>query len=290
MLEALDLLLRDTIRQAVLSSTRATCFSTQVLGAAWELRFQDFEASEEGGTRLKFQLPKLGEAVPRIFAQGDFCDDSIHAEDTGFDLLGAALIDIAAGNGESHRYDLELLKGLEQFATFLKRGVDCCVLGGHRLATMNVPTIDAFFLEQVRDLAATIPPPQRVRAQGSLDKLRCKDQVFEVILKDGSGLRSVWTGEDSVALAEYLACPVLIEGEATFHPGGTVQRIDVGAIRPSRDEDLIFSRVPEVQAPLLNSCFSAAGEGSATFSDIAGAWPGEESIEELLQSLDALGR
>ena len=73
------------------------------LAAASDIRFLDHEGSEE--TVVHFEAPRLGDAAEVLYRQQEIWPSRPNPSDTGFDLLGDVVSDIAAANGDSDHFD-----------------------------------------------------------------------------------------------------------------------------------------------------------------------------------------
>lgn len=292
LLNLLGPVLRDNLRLAFFSSSRIKGRPYQALQKASEVRFIGIGTGDDESSQLRFEMPLLGDAAPKLYEQLKLWDNVPKREDTGFDLLGYTLSDIAANRVDSNRFDLPLLRRVNGFRKVLNQGVSRMVLGGHHLTQAQAPPpIAPPLFDKIGALANKTPPPRRVRVQGKLDMIRCSDRVFELILKDGARIRAVWTPSDLAPMPNYLNRNVLIEGDAMFRPSGSVFRLDVEAIRHSEGQDGYFSTMPLPMSDVAGSKQPPKpfGTRNGGFGAIAGAWPGEESIEQLLETLAELG-
>lgn len=292
LLSLLEPTLRDNLRLAFYSSSRVKGRPHKALEKAWAIRLADMRGGPEESTELVFELPLLGEAAPQLYAQMELWDDAPQPEETALDLLGYTLTDIAANKASSNRFDLPLLNRVHRFNRIVKQGVTGVSLGGHCLSHGRaVPLVGRSFFDTVDRLVHDTPPARRARVHGKLDMVRCSDRVFELVTHSGDRMRAAWTPPDVAPLKEFLNHDVLIEGEAMFRPTGAVLRVDADAIRLARHGDDFFSQVPlpaRVASKLkVAQHHSVAANG---FTSIAGAWPGDESIDELMESLAELGR
>ena len=103
----------STLRQAILMGfvgrSKLPGRPPTWLGAASDVRFVGFDGAVGGDTVLHFEAPTLGEAAEELYRQPEFWPSKPRAEDTGFDLLGDVIGDVAAHRADSDRYDSSLL-------------------------------------------------------------------------------------------------------------------------------------------------------------------------------------
>ena len=83
------------------------------LTAASDIRFVGHSGDDT--TILHFEAPCLGEAADKLYEQGELWPTRPAASDTGFDLLGDVIADVAADNEDSERFDRPLLQEIEKF-------------------------------------------------------------------------------------------------------------------------------------------------------------------------------
>lgn len=293
LLTMLEPTVRDNLRLAFFSSSRIKGRPYKPLQKAWEIRLAGMRGGPDDSTELIFELPLLGEAAPQFFEQMELWDDAPKPEETALDILGYTLSDIASGREASNRFDLPLLGRFHSLNRILKKGLSRVTFGGHCLSNGRaVPPIEQPFVDMVDRMMNDTPATRRIRVHGTLDMVRCSDRVFEVVTLDGGRLRAAWIPTNLAPLREYLNHQVLIEGEVMFRPAGTALRVDADAIRPAQAGDDFFSKLPQ---PAMNTAHTLkkAPVGVITrngFESFAGAWPGDESIGELLETLAELGR
>jgi hypothetical protein len=127
---------------------------------------------------------------------------------------------------------------------------------------------------------------------GKIDLLRHSDRVFTLILESGEVLRGVVTTEavDLGELGRLWGRFAVVSGIAKFRPSGAVLRIEAEQVRPAEPADTaVWSQVPRpLLADLdLRTLHWSQGPRSGV-SAIFGQWPGDESEEEFLRTLDAI--
>lgn len=293
LLSALGPAVRDCLRIAFFSSSRIKGRPYKALQRAWDIRLSGIRGGSDESTEVILEAPRLGEAAPLFYEQMDLWDDAPGPDETALDVLGSTLTDINSGQPSSNRYDLPLLLRLHRFDRVLRAGVTRMTLEGHHLVGDRIsPPIERTFIETVDSMMDATPSSRRVRIHGTLDMVRCSDRVFEIVTLDGERLRSAWIPADVAPLKEYLDQAVLIEGEAMFRPSGSVLRVDADAIRQARSGDEFFSLLPRPANGFGLSTMTGAipERRKSGFDSLAGGWPGDESIGELIDALAEMGR
>jgi hypothetical protein len=280
-------LVGGAVRMGFRCSSRIKGRPPKWLSRACEVRFCDVEREDSRTTLLHLEAPAFGEAAEDIYEQGELFPIHPDAGDTGFDLLGDLLFDVANRVEDSARFDSALLRHLARLdKAVFSRGVNAIELIGHRLPTTLPPKIDPCVITTAKSLSQSTPPPHRARVQGQLDMMRVSDQSFELVLKDRNRVRAVWTGDRFTDMKDQLNQPVLVEGNAVFRPSGSFLRIDAEAVAPSTSADAFFSRLPTpIQKPTNQSKYVKHQTPTTGVGAILGKWPGDETEEELLAAL-----
>jgi len=121
--------------------------------------------------------------------------------------------------------------------------------------------------------------------------IRDSDNVFVLVLDDGARIRGVWSSGEMVSLSPFFGKYVLAEGIGVFRPSGSLLRVDAEAMDLGGEADRFFSKtpVPQAVAPLTERVRQAQTPQRGA-SAIYGKWPGDESEEDLLASLEELRR
>jgi len=254
--------------------------------AASTVRFADV-SNGDGGTRLHFEVPRLGEAAEELYRQKELFKTKPNQTDTGFDLLGDLLRDIREQQRDSYRFDTQLLRQVGRFRSAEKRwGVESLTLHGDRLPKKVPATIDKQVSELASSLAAQTPAPARARITGKLDMIRASDGTFSMILDTREAVQGLWLPADTELLKEHWRELVVVEGNAVFRASGSLLRIEAQAMSPAAESDMFFSVMPEAAPLRLDTRqFRQPQTPKRGVGAIFGKWPGDESEEELLVAL-----
>ena len=157
----------DSVRMGFLHASRARGRTPGFVNAASDIRFIGHAASGDGGTILRFEVPRFGVVAEEVFRQTQLWEDGPQPDETAFELLGAAIGDVGAHRLESNRFDPGLLRRIGSYSRVLNRGV-----GRIELSDVQLPhpaRIDAALVKAATELAAATPAAQRVRVTGRLD-------------------------------------------------------------------------------------------------------------------------
>lgn len=281
--------LQDTVRMGFLHSSRARGRVPAQLKAAADVRYAGHSADGDQATLLHFEVPRFGDAAPGMFRQQRLWDDGPEPEQTVFELLGAALADVAARRQDSSRFDPGLLRRFMGYRRMFTRGH----LASIALADTEgaePARLDAAVADAAGELSQGTPVSQRVRVVGRLDVMGASQGVLKLEVRPGAVVAGLWDGEAAMeSLKELFNRDVVVEGMAVFRPSGRLLRVDVRAIAPASGQDDFFRTVPSAAARLQDGKPVRHGrDDGAAFARIFGRIPAEESEEEFLAAIDAL--
>ncbi len=253
-----------------------------------DIRLVDYRGDED--TVLEFTCPTLGEAAPELYDQKEFSWTQRPApSDTGFDLLGDVLHDIATQDRESVRFDQTLLKKISSAKRAFNGVFQELDLIGNRHSLAAPAILNAEIIRHAVELSDETPRSQRVRLVGTLDMVRASTQTFAVKLDDGEEARGVLTTGDVGAKKHLIEKRVLILGRAVYRPSGRLLRIDADLVEETSNELSIFSRLPTPRAHKVGVHDAFQRQSSKRgVAAIVGQWPGNETDEEIEAVLQEL--
>jgi len=271
-------LLSSSVRMAVEGSSTGRGRPPIWLTAASDVRLAGY--SHEGtDTLLELQLPRLGDAAPEVYAQGEIWPTRPQPEATAVDVLAEAVGEIASKNPESLRYDRLLLGRLARLGRVLSDRLESISLVP---TARGVVPLNRAVVENARELIQRTPPPQQVRVVGKLDMIRHSTRSFALVLDDGSAVPGVLEDHQGVEfLGQWFGKRVLVVGKAIYRPSGSLLRVDTLAVESGEGQPTLFSKVPPPRSAKVAAPGTApGGQAWKAFSSYFGQWPGEESDEE----------
>jgi len=287
-LTAIPTIVRQSVSMAFRgrSGVRGPC--PRWLKAASDLRFIDHTGEDD--SVLAFEAPTLGEAAPELYEQQEFPWSSRpDPGETGLDLLGDVVLDVAAHNEDSDRFDKSLLGNLAGFKKVLDGYFREIRLDMHRQGSTVPAVISPEVILTAREFRAATPLPQRVRVVGTLDMVRASTQSFALRLDDRQEVRGVLVSGSVVEAAAQLNRRVLVLGRAVYRASGRLLRIDADEITATEDDSSIWSRVPAPRRRKLDLSEYRKPQGPKSgMSAILGRWPGDETDEEIREALERL--
>lgn len=286
-LRILPLAIRQSIRMAFEGRSTARGTRATWLEAASDIRFLGVDGNAE--TRLCFEAPTLGEAARHIYAQHEFWPTRPDPDDTGLDLLADAVVDVAARNAESDRFDRPLLRRISSFDHAMNGSFQQLIFLGRRIEEPRRATLDESVISVARELSSATPRSQAARVMGRLDMIRASTRSFALQLHDGTEIRGVLTEGEMDELADLFQRDVLVIGRAVFRPSGNLLRIDATEFHPASEGDRFFSASPHPhKRPLDVREVSRKQERRRGVAAIFGQWPGDETDEEIDAALREL--
>lgn len=280
--------LQDAVRMGFLHSSRARGRIASCLRAAADVRYIGHSSGSEGVTLLRFEVPTFGSAAGELFGQQLLWEDGPRADQTAFELLGAALGDVRQRRKESNRFDPALLRRIGSYRRMLKRGIVSIGLPDTALADPGQIDIEA--VTAASELCAATPSSRRVRVAGRLDVMGASQAVLKLDIKSGIAVTAIWEGALPVGtLKDYFNRDVVIEGAGVFRPSGLLLRVDADAIAFAGEQDEFFRKVPEAPTTPDYAALVRLRPGEKSpYERILGSIPGEETDEEFAAAVEAL--
>jgi hypothetical protein len=257
------------------------------LDRAADIRFTGHAGN--GEAILNFEAPTLGEAAQELYRQQELWPTRPDADDTGFDLLGDVLSEVAAHNADSERFDLPLLRRIERFGKVLDGPYRQIAVISRRHATSHPAPISAETIETARSFYQSTPSPRQVRVVGRLDMLRASTQTFALRLDDGQEIRGVLPEGSIEDVKPLLNRRVLVLGRAVYRVSGRLLRVDAARVLAGERESSIWSRMPEPGTAKVDTSRLRRPQGPRSgMAAIMGHWPGDESDEAIEAALEKL--
>lgn len=280
--------LQDAVRMGFLHSSQPRGRIPRGIKAAADVRYIGHAQADDNATLLRFEVSPFGDVAAELFKQTRLWDDMPTAEQTAFELLGAALDDIGTRREDSNRFDPGLLRRIARYKPIFGRGLSRIVLPD--VAAPRPSQFDAAVIESAHALSATTPQPRRVRLTGRLDLMGVSQGVLKIHVAGGAVVTALWDSTEAIdELRLLLNRDVVCEGVGVFRPSGTLLRIDADAVAAASAADASFAVVP--RAPRLGDVtrqmLLKTGEPSA-YRALLGSIPPEESDEDFATAIEAM--
>jgi hypothetical protein len=278
--------LQDSVRMGFLHSSRTRGRIPAGIRDAADIRYIGHSGEGSESTVLRFEAPPFSEVAQEFFAQGTLWEDGPRADQTAFELLGAAIDDVGEQRRESSRFDVGLLRRIGSYGRLFKDNrLTRIVLPDASLP--RAPNLDGKVVVAARELASVTPHPRRVRIAGRLDLMGASQGVLKIELRSGATVTALWDGSEPIdELKALFNSDVICEGTGVFRPSGTLLRIDATAIARASENDDFFRHLPTAVArtDVMRDLRVRAGEPSA-YEAFLGSVPGEESDDEFAAAI-----
>lgn len=247
---------------------------------------------QEGSTILPIEVPQLAETAALVVQQQDMWLSKPELEDTSLTVLARAVEDVKTADRDSERYDRGVLDAIAKFGRVVHNGEAVTI----RNTETGASTFDIQqeHIQHAKQLKRDTPDPQAVVLSGTLSMIRDKPRTFQLRTKEGQNVRGNVEGGtvEAERLRDLWRKKVTVRGMAHFTPAGTLRFIEANVIRPFGERDQLFERTKQEiereakrQRPLSTRDLQAMNAGPGV-QKIRGTWPGDESIDDILDALD----
>ena len=238
-----------------------------------------------GSTVLDIEAPSLRETAPDQFAQQDFWREQPKLDDTALDIAAYAIEEAKTDSPAGDRFDSSVLNAIIKFnkatgdsETRYELIPEDSNHGGFELSRE--------ICAKVQNQLKSIPSPKAFIVSGMLDEIRHGGGRFRLLLGRNSQLLGRLHNDfpDVEALRPLWGKPTTVEGIVHFKANGQPRLIEARRMRSSIEGDEVFEQIPMIVEGLTTKMQERTR--STNLSALVGAWPGDESIEELLSLLD----
>lgn len=280
-LVAIPNLVRQSIAMAFRGQSAACGKRPNWLKACDDIRLLNIDGDDE--SILTFEVPTLGKAAPELFRQTEFPWSNLpSADDTGFDLLGDVLTDVARGNAESERFDSRLLQKLYGLHKVLDRTFSEFRMISRRYCADHPAVLNRDTLATAQKLYDDTPRPQAARIVGKLDMIRDSTQTFGLMMDDGQMVRCVMIEDDVASLMPLFKHRVAVSGRAVFRASGRLLRIETESVQEASPGDRLFAKIPTPNQREFDLRRILREQGRKRgVAAILGKWPGDETDEQI---------
>jgi len=250
---------------------------------AWLSTAADFEIVEfsTGSTVVTIESPAVVEAAPEKFAQQDIFWKNMDVQKSAFQMFEDTLSDAISGKADSELFDEALLSTCARLSTVFARGIDDIhITNGTALSP--VVSIAPAQIEQIAKLRKQTPHPRMAKVSGKMDMIRHSDKGFELILDSGDTIRGIAQDCHAENLPAFYGNRVLVSGKVVFRPSGSILRIEASKIEHVEETPGLWNKAPKP----ITSRFDVRDvhrpqTSKSGMSKVFGAWPGDESDEEI---------
>ena len=251
---------------------------------ALAIRLEKFDCVDKSGTIMLIDCDHFKDSVK------DMQFDAFRNADELLALTPMALVinsfrAALSDEGNLDNLDKPLLKSLMRFKKSFENDDEVILLSNRStVAEIEIRKRDFKKIESLED---SIPEPKRVMVNGILDEMKISKAKLGLITVDGP--INLFASEESILpkLTDYLGHEVTVTGMAHFKPNGMVSFIQVDEYSDPEESHKIFNRKPRAMSTEQQVLFQLkAGKKRNPLNELIGSWPGDESLDELLEMLD----
>lgn len=289
--------LRRVTDALLTTAERATRLIATGVGVGKGARPQWLDASidftitglKSGSTVIQLEAPRLGDTAHEQFTQDDLWRKQPSLDDTALDLVAEAVNETQLDKPAGDYFDTSVLDAVLRF------GKAAGVAGVRYEMVPQDATHGHFALDDstcigVRDRLSDIPEPRSFIVSGRLDEIKHGNGRFRLVVGQGAALfgRVNPTSLDVEALRPLWGMHTTVEGIVHFKVNGQPRLIEARRISSRQRGDNVFEEMPTVDVEDSPDLFPVPRKEANAFDPIqlAGAWPGDEPIEQLLAQLD----
>ena len=240
-----------------------------------------------GSTVLNIEAPHLSETAYEEFAQQEFWREQPRLDDTALDLAAFAIEEAGAAEPPGDRFDSAVLEAILMFKNAADTSDYELIPQGSARGRF---VLNEHICARVDERLKSIPAPKAFIVSGKLDEIRYGGGRFRLLLGQDSPLlgRLHPDSLDIEALRPLWGKPTTVEGMVHFKVNGQPRLIEARRMSGYTEGDGIFEEMPsleksEKQVLVMDQSGRAR---SADPIELAGAWPGDEPINELMTYLD----
>lgn len=204
---------------------------------------------------------------------------------TPMTLLISAFNTALTESGDRNQLDKPLLKALIQFKkNFVSDQETISLSNRQSIPGIEIRKSDFKKIELLED---SIPEPNKVSVFGKVEELKHSKRSV-VLMTDGKRINAFAKDDDILdGIKEYFGQELVITGMAHYRPGGVLSYLVIQSYRKPDEADPNLEREPSAMTAEQQLLFQIKKKGLINpLASIVGEWPGDESIEDILESID----
>ena len=210
-------------------------------------------------------------------------------EDTALDFAARAIREAQSKNSSGDYFDSSVLAAIGSFGYAIREPGIRYQLIPESKQHENFE-LDSQSCGQIRARLKDFPAPRAFVVSGRLDEIKHGSGRFSLLVNESTRLfgRLDPTSLSIETLRPLWGKQTTVEGMVHFKANGESRLIEARRISGRLEGDSVFEEVPSVASQELRELFPQQGKEFQAFDpiELAGAWPGDEPIEDLLAQLD----
>jgi hypothetical protein len=246
----------------------------------------DLTGVKKGSTRLMVECETLGETLAGIQFDVFRQEEQLKLQEhTPMSLFMNTFHDALDEAGNKELLDKPLLHQLKNFKKIFRGSEE--VFHVQNEGRSKALVIERSSLKRIAELEHTLPEPERIVLQGTVDLLQHSSSRIRIKSPDGTMEGFLSDDLDRTEVAQFWTKDATVVGMVHFKPGGR-KIIEVQQLFPSEQGEGYFAkqRKEETTEQQIERQLREKG-GRNTAKSVVGQWPGDEGFEELLGQLTA---
>jgi hypothetical protein len=240
-----------------------------------------------GSTVLVVDFPTLGSVAPDQIVQQDLWDSVPDPKETAMSVLSKSIKDAAAQQFESDRYDTGILDSILSFHKDLV-STKTRIEVRSKIRRADHFRLDEREMQTIAAVRKKVPEPQTVVLSGFLNMIEHSERKFSLTTIENQSLKGR-ISESTVSIESlrlFWGKQVTVKGTLYYHASGTPRLLEAHQVLKKQSGDEVFAQLPiprtlEEETHRLYIKYHQQD----LYKQLWGEWPGEEPIEELLNSL-----
>lgn len=246
----------------------------------------DLVGVKKGSTRLMVECQTLGETLSGIQFDAFRHEEQLKLKDhTPMSLFMSTFHDAMDEQASKEYLDKPLLNQLKAFKNVF-RSTDEAFHVRNEGSTKEL-VIERPALKRISDLEDTLPEPERIVLQGTVDLLQHSGSRIRIKGPDGTMDGFLSDDLDRTEVAGFWSKQATVVGMVHFKPGGR-RTIEVQQLHPADQAESYFTKQRKgehVEQQIERQLREKGGRNTA--KSVVGKWPGEEDFDALLSQLTA---
>jgi hypothetical protein len=249
-----------------------------------------------GSTVLKIEAPTFEESAPEIVQQLNLWNMPLKPElkpkDTVISIFSKSVRDASAGELESDYYDRGVLESLELFKSLLRED-----LMAVQIECPSRPSEDFRIgkpeLDTITKIEAETPEPKAMVVVGTFNSIEHAHRRFELVMQNGHKIKGIAQSGyvDTEDMRNLWGKKATVKGLAHFKPTGAIRSIEADVIKPFERGEELFERISKDRISSKPIQVLRREQGIRNpLKEVWGKWPGDESIDEILNTLKRTSR
>ena len=243
-----------------------------------------------GSTILEIDAPRFRETAYGELSQQELWHDKPSLDDTSLDMAARAIEEATSAESPGDHFDADVLKAILKFNSAAGTpGIRYELIP--QGSTGSGFVLDEHVCTQVSERLRSIPPPRSFIVSGRLDEIKYGGGRFRLLLGRNDQLLGKLHPDllDTEVLRPLWGNPTTVEGLVHFKANGQARWIEARRMSGRAEGDGVFEESPSGKGGESLGPVTAQRKRYVRSTDpmiLAGAWPGDEPIDELLAQLD----